>query len=104
MEFVVRVIDLYSVKPIDTLTLSRAAQETKAILVVEDHYSEGGVYGAVSECLYNPELVKTSLVPIYSLAVNKLPRSGSSEELLAFVEIDAQAIVKKVNQIIDQLQ
>jgi len=101
---VVRVIDLYSVKPIDTLTLSQAAQETKAILVVEDHYSEGGVYGAVSECLYNPDLVKTRLVPIYSLAVNKLPRSGSSEELLAFVEIDAQAIVKKVNQIVDQLQ
>jgi Transketolase len=101
---IVRVIDLYSVKPIDTLTLSQAAQETKAILVVEDHYSEGGVYGAVSECLYNPDLVKTGLVPIYSLAVNKLPRSGSSEELLAFVGIDAQAIVKKVNQIVDQLQ
>ena len=101
---VVRVIDLYSVKPIDTLTLSQAAQETKAILVVEDHYSEGGLYGAVSECLYNPDLVKTRLVPIYSLAVNKLPCSGSSGELLAFVEIDTQAIVKKVNQIVDQLQ
>ncbi len=97
---VVRVIDLYSIKPVDALTLSKATQETRAILVVEDHYSEGGVYGAVSECLYNPDRAQTRLVPIYSLAVNKLPRSGSSEELLAFVEINVQAIVKKVKQIL----
>ena len=97
---VVRIIDLYSIKPIDGPTLIQAAQETKALLVVEDHYREGGIYGAVSEFLCNSREFSVKPVPIYSLAVNKLPRSGSSEELLAFVEIDAQAIVKKVKQII----
>jgi len=97
---VVRIIDLYSIKPIDGPTLIQAAQETKALLVVEDHYREGGIYGAVSEFLCNSREFSVKPIPIYSLAVNKLPRSGSSEELLAFVEIDAQAIVKKVKQII----
>ncbi|PIR96930.1 MAG: transketolase [Candidatus Doudnabacteria bacterium CG10_big_fil_rev_8_21_14_0_10_41_10] len=89
----IRVIDLYSVKPIDVETIKKAAQETKAIITVEDHYHEGGIGEAVLYCL--AELVKVQ-VPVYILAVRKIARSGKPEELLRYEEIDSTAIVKKV--------
>lgn len=83
-----RVIDLYCLKPLSTETLSKALGEIQAIVTVEDHYPEGGL----------GELVKGLLSgtghKIHSLAVNKPPRSGKPEELLAYEEIDADAIVK----------
>ena len=90
----VRVIDLYSIKPIDSATLERAGDETGIILVVEDHYKEGGIFEAVASCLINTK------VKFYSLHVSKMPRSGKPEELLAYEEIDSTAIVKKVKEII----
>lgn len=90
----IRVIDLYSVKPIDCATLEKAAKETKKIIVVEDHRPEGGISEAVRSCLSD------SKTPVYSLAVNKLPKTGKPEELLAFEEIDKDAIVKKVKEIL----
>jgi transketolase len=92
-EIMVRIIDLYSIKPLDLKTLLKAAQETKALLVVEDHYPEGGIFEAVCSALSNTP------TPIYSLSVTKMPRSGKPEELLAYEEIDAQAIVQKVLEI-----
>lgn len=89
----IRVIDLYSIKPLDKATLAKSCQETNALLVVEDHYPEGGIYEAICS---SGAVTK----PIYSLAVTKMPRSGSPEELLKWEEIDAEAIVKKVKQII----
>ena len=90
----VRVIDLYSIKPLDISTLEKAAKETKAILTVEDHYKEGGVGEAVASALSG------SNIPIHSLFVNKMPRSGSPEALLKYEEIDAEAIVSKVKEIL----
>jgi len=89
-----RIIDLYSIKPLDYLTLKKAAQETGYILVVEDHFSWGGMADSVREAL------STKPVPIYSLAVNKMPRSGTPSELLSYHKIDAEAIVAKTKQII----
>lgn len=89
----IRVIDLYGVKPLDEVTLLKAAAETKAIITVEDHYPEGGLGEAVMAALAT---VKT---PVYSLAVRKTPCSGEPEELLAEMEIDAAAIVKKIKAI-----
>ncbi|EKD85688.1 MAG: hypothetical protein ACD_37C00655G0001 [uncultured bacterium] len=89
----IRIIDLYSVKPIDSTTLEKAAQETGLIIVVEDHRPEGGIADAVRACLFD------SKIPVYGLSVNKLPRSGSPSELLAYEEIDKDAIVKKVKEI-----
>lgn len=86
----VRVIDLYSIKPIDHQTLFQAAQETKAIFTVEDHFAEGGLGEAVRSTLF------TSSIPIYSLAVRKMPKSGRPEQLLAYEEIDQAAIIKAV--------
>jgi len=89
----VRVIDAYSVKPIDQQTLEKAAKETKAIIVVEDHYPEGGLGEAVKSALTNG-----SKTPIIHLAVTKTPRSGKPAELLAYEEIDSNAIVTAIKQ------
>lgn len=90
----VRVIDLYSIKPLDCTTLRRSAKETGLLIVVEDHHEEGGISDAVRSCL------SSSKTPIYSLAVTKMPRSGRPEELLAYEEIDKDAIVKKVKELL----
>ena len=90
----IRVIDLYSIKPVDRQTLKKAAKETKALITVEDHFAQGGLGEAVMSALSD---VKT---PLYSLAVRKIPRSGKPEELLDYENISAKAIVRKVKQII----
>jgi transketolase len=89
----IRVVDLYSIKPLDLEVISKASQQTKAIIVVEDHYQEGGIYEAVCGS-------GKVLVPTFSLSVNKIPHSGTPEELLKYEEIDALAIVEKVKNII----
>ena len=85
-----RVIDLYSVKPIDTVTLREAALATGGrLLTVEDHWPQGGIGEAVStvftEDLQPPRVVR--------LAVRGMPGSGTPAELLAAAGIDANAIV-----------
>ncbi|MDD5164239.1 MAG: transketolase [Patescibacteria group bacterium] len=85
----IRIIDLYSIKPIDAATLQQAAKETKAIITVEDHFAEGGM----------GEAVRSIGININSLAVRKMPRSGRPEELLDFEEISAKAIIKKIREI-----
>lgn len=86
----VRVIDLYSVKPLDTATLHLAARETKALIVIEDHNQAGGISEAVRS-----ELEDISIT-IRSLAVNEIPRSGTPEELLQFEQINVDSIVEQV--------
>ncbi len=86
----IRVIDLYSIKPIDEATLREAASATRSIITVEDHYAEGGIGEAVRSALAN------SPVPIFSLSVKKKPKSGKPQELLDYEEISRGAIVKKV--------
>jgi transketolase len=86
----IRVIDLYSIKPIDADTLKAAAHATRAIITVEDHYAEGGLGEAVATTLAGYP------VPIYILAVLKKPMSGKPAELLDYEEISRNAIIKKV--------
>ena len=90
----VRVIDLYSVKPIDLKTLKKAAKETAVIITVEDHHREGGL----------GEAVASTLAPfggkVQSLAVQKMPRSGKPRELLEYEGISSDAIVKAVCSIV----
>jgi transketolase len=85
----VRVIDLYSVKPIDFDTLERAARDTGAILTVEDHWPEGGIGEAVGSALAERNVAAR----LVSLAVREMPRSGDPDEQLADAGIDAAAIV-----------
>ncbi|TSC77313.1 MAG: transketolase [Parcubacteria group bacterium Gr01-1014_31] len=89
-----RVIDCYSVKPVDRATLQRAAHDTKAIITVEDHVAEGGIGDAVREA------VAEIPVRVYSLAVRKQPKSGTPQELLDYEEISAPAIVEMVKKIL----
>lgn len=89
-----RVIDLYCLKPIDTETLIRCAQQTKAIITVEDHFPAGGLGEAVMSALAEKP------VPIHSLAVRKTPKSGRPEELFDYEEISSTAIIAKVKSVV----
>ena len=89
----IRVIDLYSIKPLDEATLSEAASDTGCLITVEDHYAEGGLGEAVRSAL------STVAIPIYSLAVRKKPKSGKPAELLDYEEISQSAIVRKVKEL-----
>jgi transketolase len=81
-----RVIDCYSIKPIDGETLAAAAAETGHLVVAEDHWPEGGLGDAVLAALAGTEFAFTHL------AVREMPRSGKPDELLAAYGIDAAAI------------
>ena len=71
--------------------------ETKNIIVVEDNHSEGGMYEAVAGALAS--VSSLSSYKVASLSVTKMPKSGKPEELLAFEEIDKNAIIKQVKEI-----
>jgi transketolase len=88
-----RVIDLYSVKPVDTDTLREASHATGGrFVIVEDHYPEGGIAAAVLEALAGDEHPPR----VVHLAVRELPGSGTPAELMAAAGIDADAIVGAV--------
>jgi transketolase len=90
----IRVIDLYSIKPLDTAALRKAGSITTAVIVVEDHYPEGGIAEAVRSGLADYD------VPVHSLAVTKVPRSGKPDELLDYEGISGSAIVRKVKELL----
>lgn len=94
----IRVIDLYSVKPVDMSTITQAASDTGSIITVEDHFAEGGIGEAVASALAG------HLAPVYSLAVRKMPKSGKPDELLDYEEISKQAIMNKVKEIVKGLK
>jgi transketolase len=92
-----RVIDLYSVKPIDTATLRAAAQATQGrIVTVEDHWPEGGIGEAVLAAFADAdERPRVSIV-----AVREMPSSGKPKELLSAAGIDAEHIIQAVRELI----
>jgi transketolase len=91
----VRVIDAYSIKPIDVDGLRAAARATGGkVLTVEDHYPEGGLGDAVLNALVGES------VQVTRLAVGDIPRSGKPEELLRMFGIDAGAIVARVRALV----
>jgi len=89
----IRVIDLYSVKPVDTVTLRHAADEIGCIITVEDHVPEGGIADAVRTALAERP------VPVYPLAVRRTPRSGKTDELLEHQGISWRTIVALVRSL-----
>jgi transketolase len=89
-----RVIDLYSVKPVDADTLVMAATETQALVTVEDHWAEGGIGEAVAAVLAEAG----ASTPLVRLAVTERPGSGPPEALLAAAGIDAPHIVSAVER------
>jgi transketolase len=87
-----RVIDLYSVKPVDAKAILTAAGETKALVTVEDHWAEGGIGETVAGVLAEA----ATATPLVRLAVTGRPGSGPPEALLAAAGIDAASIVAAV--------
>jgi transketolase len=90
----IRVIDAYSVQPIDARTLVRCGRATRnTILTVEDHYAHGGLGDAVSGAVSPDGIV------VHRLAVREIPRSGRSDELLDRFGISARAIADVVRRL-----
>lgn len=92
----VRIVDCYSIKPIDKETLTKSLEETKKkiIITVEDHYEHGGLGDFVLSA------VSQSPSHVEKMAVCKISRSGKREELLKYACIDSESIVKKVKELI----
>jgi len=91
----IRVIDAYSVKPIDSQGLLQAANQTRnTLVVVEDHYADGGLGDAVLNA------VALHGVRVHKLAVTEVPRSGKPEELLDVQGLSARRIVEFVKKIV----
>jgi transketolase len=86
----IRVIDLYSVQPVDAASLIEAGRETGRLITVEDHYIAGGLGDAVARAVAPAGLTVTRL------AVPEIPRSGTPEELVDKFGISARHIVNAV--------
>jgi transketolase len=92
-----RVIDLYSLKPIDTETLLAAAAATgRRLVVVEDHHPEGRIGAAVLQALS----AAGRPAAIAHLAVRELPGSGSPQELMDAAGISAGHIADAARRIV----
>ncbi len=90
----IRVIDLFSVKPIDRrLLVENARQTNNTIVTVEDHYVDGGIGDAVASA------VSLDGIRVHKLAINELPRSGKPEELIEHFGISGSKIAAKVRSL-----
>lgn len=121
------VLDVYSVKPIDQVTINQLTHNCHNVIVVEDHYPAGGIgeevlavlsksearntkYETNSKRFENLNLKNSKIVSNFDirisnfvhLCVRRLPRSGSPDELLHYEEIDAEAIINVVERFIAQ--
>jgi transketolase len=104
----VRVIDLYSVKPVDVKTLQTAARETKTLIVVEDHWAEGGLGDAVLDAFAikgpparGAKMPKAETLPkVVKMAVRSMPSSGEPQELMEHAGIAASSIVATVKGLV----
>jgi transketolase len=95
-----RVIDLYSIKPIDAATLVEAADATGGrVIVAEDHHPEGGLGSAVVAALLKAGVQQLRLA---HLSVSALPGSDTAAELLAAAGIDATHIASAAAALIDE--
>jgi transketolase len=91
-----RVVDIFSIQPIDRETLTACLRDTGGrILVVEDHYARGGVFDAVTAAVADQRVLAASL------AVREIPRSGAPDELLDRFGISARHVVAKVEELLE---
>src|SRR4029078_8386484 len=86
----IRVVDLYSVQPIDSTSLLRCARETKRLITVEDHYAAGGIGDAVAAA------VAAGGFTVERLCVREIPRRGTPQQHVDHYGISAGHIVAAV--------
>lgn len=92
----IKVMNLSTIKPLDTEAVIALAKETKAIVTVEDHQIIGGMGSAVALCL-----AQNYITPIEFVGVkNKFGQSGTPEELEKYYEIDVSDIIEKVERVL----
>ncbi len=92
----VKVMNLSTIKPLDTEAVITLAKETKAIVTVEDHQIAGGMGSAVAECL-----ASNYIVPIEFVGVdNKFGQSGTPSELEKYYKIDTPDIIEKAQKVL----
>lgn len=91
-----RVVDLYSLKPVDVATLRRAAADTGRIVTVEDHWPQGGLGDAVLDALTGSIAMPT----VVKLGVLALPGSATPAEQLRHAGIDADSVVEAVRELV----
>lgn len=90
------VIDCHTVKPLDEEGIEAAARKTGCVVTAEEHQMNGGLDGAVAECL-----ARRYPVPMEMIAVqDTFGESGTADELMAKYGLDAKAIVEKVRKVI----
>ncbi len=91
----VRIIDLYSITPIDTTTLKQAATATyKRFLTIEDHYLHGGLGDAVLSAL------STEGICLHKIGIQEIAHSGKPAQLLDHYGLSARAIIEKIKQLV----
>ncbi|KAM8752501.1 transketolase-like protein 1 [Rhynchonycteris naso] len=92
----IRVIDLFTIKPLDTATIISSAKCTgDRIITVEDHHPEGGIGEAICAAVsVEPNIL------VRRLAVQGVPRSGNSSELLSMFGISATHIIEAVKSVV----
>ncbi|HZU56577.1 MAG TPA: transketolase [Actinocrinis sp.] len=96
-----RVVDLYSVKPIDAESLGRCAQQTRLLMVVEDHHPEGGIGEAVAAVIAKG-WPRQAGARFAHLAVESLPGSASTPQALDAAGLSAEHIVRAVRSELDR--
>jgi transketolase len=92
-----RVLDCYSIKPIDGEALRTASSETGLVVTIEDHWVEGGLGDAVLEALAADGILSGRVIKI---AVTQMPGSGTPEELRDWAGISADAIAGTVRSLL----
>jgi transketolase len=92
-----RVIDCYSIKPIDAVTLRRALSETGLIVTVEDHWPEGGLGDAVLGALASEGTIEGR---VHRIAVTEMPGSGTPDELRDWAGLSASRIAGTVRELL----
>jgi len=91
----IRLIDLFSIKPIDAQTITDCVKGTNnKLLVIEEHFPEGGIFEAVCSAVADQGF------KIYSVSVDKLPRSGKPDELLDMFNLTAPKIIEKIRSLL----
>jgi transketolase len=91
----IRVIDIFSLQPIDREALVESARATGGnVITVEDHYAHGGIGDAVLAALSGEKAT------VHKLAVREIPRSGTPEELVDHYGISARHIIEKVKELV----
>ena len=87
----VRVIDVYTIKPLDEEMIIKCAKETKRLISIEDHNMIGGIGSAISEVLTDKFPTKLERMGIN----DTFGKSGNAKELLKYFKIDSQAIIDR---------